>query len=209
MRSKVVRPLAAAGVLMFYASASAAPSVFVQSAQGSAFWNSEKNVGRVIDKQAGAVTAKALTKYIADNRMYYPYEVCGLSAVTKDTHVGVDKAVAAEMDEYASKGLTTYRISTTTPDGRPVVGQSVVFESCDGKLKGAAVMTYDARTNEVLMFNEVTNSEQPYWFAFLHPNSDKADSALYSYSSCLECGDSTAVYFDVTRKRVYTEHNGH
>jgi hypothetical protein len=59
------------------------------------------------------------------------------------------------------------------------------------------------------MFEEITSSDRPYWFAFLRPNPDKADSMLFSYSSCLECGASTAVYFDVTRKRVYTEYNGH
>jgi hypothetical protein len=32
---------------------------------------------------------------------------------------------------------------------------------------------------------------------------------LLSYSGCTECGDRTYVYFDVTRQKIYTEHNGH
>lgn len=196
-------------MLFMSTAAAAAPSVFVQSAQGRAFWNSEKNIGRVMETQAGLVTAKALTKFIDENRAYYEYEVCNLTAVTPDTYVGVDKAAADEMAQFDQQGMTNYRVAATTPDGRPVVGQAVLFESCDGDLKGAGVLTYDARSNEVLMFEEITSSEEPYWFVFLQPNTDKTDSKLFSYSPCLECGASTAVYFDVTRKRVYTEYNGH
>jgi len=195
--------------LAFSVPAFAGPSVFVHSAKGSAFWNSEKNVGRVLEQQAGPVTAKALSKFISDNRVYGEYAICALSAVAKDTYIGVDKEIALELKEFSDKGLTIYRVSATTPDGRPVIGQSVLFESCEGDLKGAGILTYDARTGEVLMFKELTDAERPYWFAFLHPNTGRADSALFSYSPCLECGESTAAYFDVTRKRVYTEYNGH
>lgn len=191
------------------AAASAAPSVFVQSSPNSAFWNSEKTIGRVLEKQAGPVTAKALSKYIEDERMFGPYEVCSLSPATRDAYVGVDKEAAAELQVYDSKNWTIYRTAATTPDGRQVIGQSVLFESCDGGLKGAGVLAYDAKTGEVLMFQEITDSEKPYWFAFLSPNTDKADSRLFSYSSCQECGSSTAVYYDVTRKRIYIEYNGH
>lgn len=197
-------------LLLFVSSAAvAAPSVFVQSVPGSAFWNSEKNVGRVIETQVGPITAKALTKFIAEDRIYYPYEVCNLTGVSRETYVGVDKAAADALAQYDKQGLTTYRVAAKTPDGRPVIGQAVLFESCDGDLKGAGVVTYDARSNEILMFEEITSSERPYWFVFLHPNADKSDSMLFSYASCLECGESTAVYFDVTRKRVYTEYNRH
>lgn len=196
---------------MLFAStaAAAAPSVFVQSAPNRAFWNSDKNVGRVLEKQAGPITSKDLSKYIADNRIYHTYDVCNLVAVSRDTYVGVDKAAADEMAQFDNQGATIYRVAATTPDGRPVVGQAVLFESCDGDLKGAGVVTYDARSNKILMFEEVTSSDQPHWFVFLKPNPDKSNSMLFSYSPCQECGESTAVYFDVTRKRVYTEYNGH
>jgi hypothetical protein len=132
-----------------------------------------------------------------------------LGAATRETNVRDDKEKAAEMAQFDKQGLTVYRVAATTPDGRPVIGQTVLFESCDGEIKGAGVLTYDARTNEILMFDEITSADRPYWFAFLHPNTNKTESMLFSYSSCLECGASTAVYFDVTRKRVYTEYNGH
>ena len=74
-------------LLMIASSASAAPSVFVQSAPGLAFWNSDKNLGRVLEKQAGPITSKALTKFISDNRLYGPYEVCALSAATRESYV--------------------------------------------------------------------------------------------------------------------------
>lgn len=187
----------------------AAPSVFVQSSKGSAFWNSDKNVGRVLDKQAGPVTAKTLTKYLADNSLFDPFEVCALSAAGKDSYVGIDKEAAAELRQFDEKGWATYRVAATSPNGRSMVGQSILFETCDGTLKGAAVLAFDAKTGEVLMFKEVTDVERPHWFAFVHPKTDKGDSVLFSYSSCLECGASTAVYFDVTRGRIYTEYNGH
>lgn len=187
----------------------AAPSVFVQSEQGSAFWNSGKTVGRILDKQAGPVTTKALTQFIAGARTYFPYEICALSSATRDSYVGVDKAAAEELLAYDGNNAPIYRTAATTPDGRQVIAQAVLFESCGGDIKGAAVLTYDARTGAVLMFEEVTDSEKSHWFAFLSPNTDKSDSLLFTYSACLECGSSTAVYYDVTRKKIYTEYNGH
>lgn len=198
-----------AAAFILAAPAGAAPSVFVQSSPNSAFWNSEKTIGRILDKQAGPVTAKALTAFIAEERQFGPYEICALSAATRESYVGVDKQAAAELQTYDSKSWAIYRTTATTPDGRQVIGQVVLFESCDGDLKGAGVLTYDAKTGAVLMFQEMTDSEKPYWFTFLHPNTDKSDRQLYSYSGCLECGSRTAVYYDVTRKRVYTEYNGH
>lgn len=204
-----LRRLLVSCALLSSAGASAAPSVFVQSSPNSAFWNSDKTIGRILEKQAGPVTAKALSAFLTEDRQFGSYDVCALSAATRESYVGVDKAAATELQTYDAKNWTTYRTAATTPDGRQVIGQSVLFESCDGELKGAGVLTYDAKTGAVLMFQELTDSEKPYWFAFLHPNTDKRDSQLYSYSGCLECGSNTAVYYDVTRKRVYTEYNGH
>src|SRR5687767_6208432 len=99
--------------------ANAAPSVFVQSSPNRAFWNSEKNVGRVLEKQAGPITAKTLNKFIADDRAFEPYEICSLSAASREAYVGVDKAIASEMALYDQQGATVYRVSATTPDGRP------------------------------------------------------------------------------------------
>jgi hypothetical protein len=109
--------------------ARAAPSVFVQSSSNSAFWNSEKTIGRILDKQAGPVTAKALSAFIAAERQFGSYDVCALSAATRDSYVGVDKQAANELQAYDAKGLTTYRTTATTPDGRQVIGQTVLFES--------------------------------------------------------------------------------
>lgn len=86
---------------------------------------------------------------------------------------------------------------------------AVVFEECAGLLKGAAVLAYDSRTGEVLMFEEVTSADRPHWFAFLQPNDGEKSSRLFSYSSCLACGDRTEIYYHVTRRRIYSEYKGH
>ena len=101
-----------------------------------------------------------------------------------------------------------------TPDGKRIVAQSVLFEECDDPdNRGAAVLVTNAQTSEVMMFERMgtfSNNSNPIWTAFLlKPELDDPDPALFSYSHCTECGATTSIYYDVTRKKLYTEYNGH
>ena len=70
----------------------------------------------------------------------------------------------------------------------------------------------DSTTNEILRWEplgeQVGLNGKSYtaWVVFLSP---KKSDELFSYSGCTECGAKTNVYYDVTRKRIYTEYNGH
>lgn len=143
--------------------------------------------------------------------IYGVYRVCSLEAVQPDTYVGIDRATQAEIDE--TQPQAAWRATGVTPDGRRVVGQSVLFEGCDPEdPRGAALLVTDAATGEVLHWEPlgeriVRSVSVPSWVLFLH--SKEGDHDLFSYSGCLECGDRTHVYYDVTRRRIYTEYNGH
>lgn len=189
--------------------ASAAPSVFVKRAGFYAWWNSPMEA-RILGKQAGPITAAVLSKYVHDTVIYSPYEVCSLEAVANDTFVGLDRETQTEID--ATKPHVAWQVQSTTPDGREVLAQSVVFEACDQERRGAALLVSDIATGEILRWEPMgdrttaANTALPTWVMFL---SAKDGDELFSYSSCTECGARTFVYYDVTRKAIYTEYNGH
>ena len=195
--------------LMASTLAVASPSVFVRGESGFAWWLREME-GRILGKAAGPVTAEKLSAYLAVTMIYSPYKVCSLEAAQLDSFVGIDRATQAEIQESGQHAV--WRIEATTPDGRPVVGHSVIFEGCDEEdPRGAALLVTDKNSGEVRrwqVLGQNYNGEKSYpaWVMFLHP---KQGDELFSFSGCLECGDRTHVYYDVTRKSIYTEHNGH
>lgn len=196
--------------LVFATIASAAPSVFVRTESGASWWIREMEA-RILGKSSGTVTADQLTAYLKETILYSPYEVCSLEAVQGDTFVGLDRATQNEIDE--TKPHVAWRIDATTPDGRRVVGQSVVFEACaENDPRGAAILVTDAETREILRWAPIgdqvglNGKSYPAWALFL---SAKESDELFSYSGCTECGARTYVYYDVSRKQIYTEYNGH
>jgi hypothetical protein len=143
--------------------------------------------------------------------IYSPYRVCALEAVQSDTFVGIDRKTQTEIDEY--RASVTWRQVGITPDGRKLLGQSVVFEGCDAEdPRGAALLVTDQTTGEILRWESIGDRIReggksfPTWALFLSP---KEGDELFSYSGCTECGASTDVYYDVTRKKIYLEYNGH
>jgi len=196
-------------LLCFSWSAAAAPSVFVRGDRGYGWWLT-KMEGRILTKAVGAVTTEAVNRFIEETQIYSPYKICALGQIEVDTFVGLDKATQSEID--ASRPQMLGRIEIVSPDGRKLVGRGVVFEGCDSEgPKGAALLVTDAATNDILRWEPmdtrtVEETEIPTWVLFLQVRSD---DELFSYSTCLECGAQTAVYYDVTRKKVYTEYNGH
>lgn len=201
----------AASIALAGSAATAAPSVFVP-AGGNAWWTADNAQGRVIGKSAGLVTAESLSKHIEATQLFDPYKVCALTAVVADTYVGMGKSVQDDITRTMS--TLHLRVEGVTPDGRRFVAQSVLYEACnDPENRGAAVVVTDARTSEILLLERMgvfTSNRSPIWTAFLQkPDAGVPDAPLFTYSHCTECGAATAVYYDVTRKKLYTEYNGH
>lgn len=189
--------------------ASAAPSVFVKGEPNSMWWDGAMTA-RILGEAAGPVTAKKLSDYIGETMIYHSYRVCALEPVAPDSFVGVDRATQTEIDSY--KALSSWRAESVAPGGRRILGQSVLFEACDDGPRGAALLVSDAATGEILRWQPMGNytdrsgREVPIWVMFLD---SKDGDELFSFSLCRECGDRTHVYYDVTRRHVYAEHNGH
>ena len=189
--------------------ASAAPSVFVKGAPNSMWWDGSMNA-RILGQAAGPVTVKKLSDFIGETMTYYSYSVCSLEPVGPDTFVGIDRATQTEIDSYRMQ--SSWRAESVAPGGRRILGQSVVFEARDDGPKGAALLVTDAATGEILRWQPMGNytdssgRDVPIWVMFLDA---KEGDELFSTSLCRECGDRTHIYYDVTRRHVYAEHNGH
>lgn len=193
----------------------AAPSVFLRSEAGRTWWNVLNAEARVIGTSAGGVTSAKLSKFIEDTEEFNTYKVCALSAVVSDTYVGVDKAIQDEINSTLKS--VNWRIEARTPNGISVVVQSVLYEACDDtNNRGAAVLVINAQTSDIMMFQPMGSFEptkgvyKPILTAFLIRTEQGAvDPALFAFSSCTECGAATAVYYDVARRKLYTEYNNH
>ncbi len=208
------RGVALALAIVVSASASAAPTVFISEGRGEAWWNASSAKGRVTGRVAGGVTVAGLTKHIEETETYHTYKICALTEVQNDTYVGVDPSTQDSIS--ATLPSVRWRVQARTPDGRRVVAQSVLYEDCDdADNRGAAVLVTDVKTSDILLFRPMGPGERngasvPIWTAFLNrPEGKGPDVPLFSFSSCTECGAETAVYYDVTRKKMYTEYNGH
>lgn len=199
-----------AAALAMTTAAGATPSVFVQSEPGRAWWNGQMNA-RILGRAAGPVTVERLTAYLEEELIYAPYRVCALEAVQANTFVGIDRPTQEEIN--ATLPHVAWRATGVTPDGRRVLAQSVLFEGCDAENpRGAALLVTDAASGEILRwepFGERTISGRsvPTWVMFISPK--EGDHDLFSYSGCTECGARTHVFYDVTRRRIYTQYNGH
>lgn len=206
-----MRHLAFATTLLLVSELSfAAPSVFVRSEKGSS-WESTKMDARILGQSAGTVTAKQLSSYIEETFAFYPYEICSIEAVTGDSYVGLDRE--AQSDIAATLKDVKWHIDSKTPDGRDVMARVVLFEGCiPEEPRGAALLVTDSTTNEILRWetagdrSDDNGNSYPNWTLFLSPSEG---DELFSYARCTECGDQTNVYYDVTRQKIYTEHNGH
>jgi hypothetical protein len=203
---------AAALAILFSMSAPAfaEPSVFVRGESGMAWWNGNMEA-RIIGQQANTVTAKKLSAYLAEEMVFSPYEICSLKSVDASTFVGLDK----QTQEGISSTLphVSWRQEGKAPDGREIIGQIVLFEGCyPDDPRGAALLATDRETTEILKWQPIGDTirdkgvRQPTWVMFMEPGED---GELFAYSGCTECGARTSVYYDVTRKKIYTEYNGH
>ena len=204
------KAMTAAVLLALGMPVNAAPSVFVRRADGTPWWSSPMEA-RILGQSAGSVTAERLSAYIGGTMIFSPYRVCALEAVQPDTFVGLDRATQEEIE--ATRPYVAWRIQGVTPDGRRVVGQSVVFEGCHpDDPRGAALLVTDEASGEILRWEplgeHIGEDGRRYraWVLFLEP---KDGDELFGYSECTECGNRTNVYYDVTRRRIYTEYNGH
>ena len=204
-----IRCLLLGAAFLANATAEAKPSAFIRGNAGLA-WYIAPMEARILSKNAGATTAERLSKFLEGSMEYYSYKVCSLEAVFPDTYVGIDKATQLEIDTAQKTAI--WRLPVTTPDGRKISAQSVLFEGCDDEdPRGAALLINDAATGEILSFQPLGSygegeTSHPAWVLFLWP---KQGDELFSYSGCSECGSRTRVYYDVTRKKIYTEYNGH
>jgi len=188
----------------------AAPSVFVSAEKNQAWWRADIQA-RILGTSAGPVTAEKLSAYIEATQIYYNYRVCALEPVQPDSFVGVDRETQASIDAY--RGQLVWRVEAIAPGGRKVVGQSVLFEGCDSEdPKGGALLVTDAATGEILRWQPLgtftgdDGTDKPAWVLFLSP---REGDELFSFSHCTECGAQTNVYYDLTRRHIYTEYNGH
>jgi hypothetical protein len=191
-------------------SASADPSVFVRSDRNMAWWGGTFEA-RIIGQQAGNVTTKKLSDYLEKEMVFSPYAICSLKSVDSTTFVGLDKETQEEI--AATLPHVSWRQLGKTPDGQDIAGQVVLFEGCDKEdPRGAALLVTDIQSSEILKWLPIGNTtgekggSEPTWVMFMEAGQD---GELFAYSGCTECGARTSVYYDVTRKRVYTEYNGH
>lgn len=208
----MLKAMIAAAMLATGTGAAAAPGVFVKTEPGGMWWDGAMTA-RILGKAAGPVTTDKLSAYLADTMIYYSYKVCALEAAAPDTFVGIDRETQAQIEEY--RAHSTWRAESVGPGGRRIVGQSVVFEGCDSEdPRGAALLVTDGATGEILRWVPMGNYTDragrsvPIWVMFLDAQDEGGDE-LFSTSLCRDCGDRTNVYYDVTRRHVYTEHNGH
>jgi hypothetical protein len=188
----------------------AGPSVFVRGESGIAWWNRDMEA-RIIGKQAGAVTSTQLSDFLNDTILYSPYSICALEAVDANTFVGIDKSTQEDIN--VTLPHVSWRQEGKAPDGREIVGQIVVFEGCDAQdPRGVALLASDKVTSEILRWEPIGDTisakgiRRPTWVMFMEPGDGEE---LFAYSGCTECGARTSVYYDVTRKKIYTEYNGH
>jgi hypothetical protein len=206
----IQKTLVAAAALASSASF-AAPSVFIPGGD-AAWWTADNAQGRVIGTTSGTVTGAKLGEFIEATEIYSPYKVCSLTPVANDTFVGLDKEKQDEINQTV-RGMP-WRLEGVAPGGRLFVAQSVLYEACDDtENRGGAVLVTDAQTGEIMMFQRMgvfTSNRSPIWTAFLSsPSREDKDPPLFSYSHCTECGAETHIYYDVSRKKLYTEYNGH
>ncbi|MFZ5727207.1 MAG: hypothetical protein ACOY4C_12405 [Pseudomonadota bacterium] len=200
-------------VLLFWAvSANAAPSIFVKSEPNTMWWDGSMTA-RILGQSAGPVTAEKLSTYLAETMVYHSYRVCSLEAVQDDTFVGINRGTQIQIDEYRPR--VSWQAESVAPGGRRIIGQSVVFEGCDEEdPRGAALLVTDVATGEILRwlpmgsYTDRHGRQVPIWVMFLDPREADGEE-LFSTSLCRECGDRTYIYYDITRRRVYAEHNGH
>lgn len=196
------------------AAAPAAPSVFVSSASGTAWWISPKIESRVIGTSAGGITAESLSKYIQDNQIYFSYKVCSLAPIASDTYVGVDKTAQEEIDK--THNAIVPEMTVVAPDGAALEVRSVLFEACDDPdNRGAALLVTNAQNGAILAWEPMGTFEsgdgatRPIVTIFLSkPSTTEPDPPLFRYSHCFECSPSTAVYYDARRKKLYKVYNG-
>jgi hypothetical protein len=194
----------------FSTPALADPNVFVRSESGVAWWNGTMEA-RIIGQQAGNVTTRKLSDYLAEEMVFSPYAICSLKSVDASTFVGLDKQSQEQITTYLPH--VSWRQLGKAPDGREIIGQIVLFEGCDKEdPRGAALLATDAKTSEILKWLPIGDAigekgaTQPTWVMFMEPGEG---GELFAYSGCTECGARTSVYYDVTRKKIYTEYNGH
>ena len=188
----------------------AAPSVFVRREAGTSWWNGDMEA-RIIGKKTEGVTAKQLSDFLAETMIYSPYEICSLEPVDASTFVGIDKPTQEDINSTLPH--VSWHQLGKAPDGREILGQIVVFEGCGSEEpRGAALLATDKVTSEILRWEPIGDTigekglRQPTWVMFLDSGQD---GELFAYSGCTECGARTSVYYDVTRKKIYSEYNGH
>jgi hypothetical protein len=204
------RLLSVGALLLWTSVATATPSVFVSDESGFGWWL-RKADARILGQSAGSVTTAELSAYIEETMPFSPYRVCFMEAVQADTFVGIDRATQAAIE--ATLPDVAWQVEGVTPDGRKVLGQSVIFEGCHpDEPRGAALLVTDPASGEILRWEPLGDRiredgrSYPAWALFLSPS--ESDD-LFSYSGCPECGARTSVYYDVTRRQIYTEYNGH
>lgn len=185
----------------------ARPSVFVKANQTPypSVWYNQDMEGRILGKSVGQITTEQLDQFIANSREYGSYKVCSVEAVQADTYVGMDRDTQEQIDNRQNG---TWGLRAVTPDGRALSAQTVLWEGCDGEEsgRGVALLVTDEKTSEILTFEPMYGGDKPLWVLFLHP---KTRDELFAYSDCTECGSLTRVYYDVTRRKIYSEYNGH
>jgi hypothetical protein len=126
---------------------------------------------RILSKAAGTVNVEKLSDYIEETMLYSPYRVCSLEEVQADTFVGLDRETQADID--ATRKDASWQVESTTPDGRKVLAQSVLFESCyQDDPRGAALLLVDAASGEILRWEPLGERHRddgishPAWVIF-------------------------------------------
>lgn len=176
------------------------PSVFVTHDAGNA-WFISKAISRPMAKSVDGITLAQLNS--ARSERFVAIEpLCYVESVTRASIVGLDRAAQAEIEmTFASVKHDPFSQSFSTPDGRQFIARVAIYEECTTGKKGSEIVIYDRATRQIVDLQEWEGTP----FRFLWPGDGPA---LMGHSSCFECGDSNALYYDVARKRFYWESEG-
>jgi hypothetical protein len=185
---------------MLATQAVAAPSVFVGEDSNYA-WYISKARARPMGKQIDAVSLSALNLYRQENFPAFQ-PLCYVDALDRGSFVGTDRKTQLAIDATFRATLhDPFRQKFSTSDGRHFIAQVGLGEECDTGTLVSTIIVYEAQTRAIE--NVLEWSETP--FRFLWPGEQQA---LIFHSSCFECGDSNALFYDAGRRKFYWESLG-
>jgi hypothetical protein len=179
-------------------SASAQSLVFHRAEQNDGWWLAQYTV-RVTGTSVNGFSLATINR--ARDRVIGEEGYCYVEAVTRSGTIGVDRVTQSAVTETFN-GLADdpFQLTATVTGGRAITAQVFAFEECSGRTGLAIIVFEGSHIRRVLEQNP--EGSRHFWYL------RRASEGHIEYSSCFFCGDISAIYFDATANRVYTEYLG-